>query len=291
MRNRFIILLCIALSLLTVGCVEDPLDSEQYKKLVYLVGAVDELQTKDIYYTSEEEQDTYIAVAVGGSLPTTSDVTVSLAEWDEAIEKYNKKYIASGKPKYHKLLPEFYSVPNMDCIISAGETYARIPIKIRAHELDPDSLYMLSFKIESSSNEISDPDQVLLFSFQMKNRFSGTYKLSIKKTEWFNGGVVGTPSLITSIRQLKAIDENTIRYFNLADSEDLSKIAESCLKISVNSIDNTLTIEGWDQLVISQGGGKYDPIKQTFDIWYVYSFDGKDYKVEGTLTNIEMIKE
>lgn len=280
-------LLCL---FLLAGCLEYPINDEQYKKQVYLVGAVDELQTKVIKFTAEEAEETYIAAATGGSLRIDEDVKVTIAEDDEAIERYNKKYITGNKPLYHKLLPTQYSVPTMGCVIKAGDIYARIPLKIRAKELHCDSLYMLSFKIASASCEISKPDTTLLVTFKMENEYSGSYKMAMNKIELKDGLPVGKPSLVNSIRMLKAIDENTVRLFNLADIEENKNIAASCLSLTVNPQDYTVEIKAWDKLNLLGGSGVYDPLKKVYSVSYQYNSGDQIFQVTGTITVNEEVK-
>lgn len=275
---------------LFVSCVEYPIDNEQYKKQVYLVGAIDELQTKEIQFTGQEDEETYISAATGGSSRIEQDVQVTIVEDDEAIGRYNKKYITGNKPRYHKLLPTQYRVPTMGCVIKAGDIYARIPLVIRSKELHCDSLYMLSFKISSASCEISKPDTTLLVTFKMKNEYSGSYKTMMNKVELKNGIPVGKPALINSIRTLKAIDENTVRMFNLADLEENKNIAVSCLTLSVNPKDNMVEIKSWDKLKILEGSGTYDSVKKMYSVNYQYKSGDQIFQVTGTIAINKDIK-
>lgn len=288
MKNFIYLLTASGILLSLIGCVENPLKDEQYVKKVFIVGAADEVQTKEIYYTSDEEQETYISVGVGGSLLIDSDVQFALAEADEFIDEYNERYISGENPRYHKINEGLYSVPSMSGTIKAGETYARVPIKIKAHELECDSLYMLSFKLASASCEISKPDTILLFTFNMVNRYSGNYQLQAITQELQDGQPVGDPSMVASVRTLKAIDEYEVRFFNLATIEENRNIASSCIRMKINPEDNTLSMSGWDKLEVLSSEGVYDPETKGFTFKYVYrDTDGKTYSVDGTLKQLE----
>lgn len=288
MKNIFIIFTASLFLLSLTGCVENPLEEEQYVKKVFIVGAADEVQTKNVYFTSDEEQETYISIGVGGSLVIDSDVQFTLEEADEAIDDYNKRYIGEGQPRYHKIDGGLYNVPSMSGAIKAGNTYARVPIKIKARDLHCDSLYMLSFKLGSASCEISKPDTILLFTFNMVNHYSGNYQLSAFKQELQDDQPVGTPSMVASVRTLKAIDEYELRFFNLATVEENMNIASSCIRMKINPEDNTLSMSGWDRLEVLSSEGVYDPETKGFTFKYVYrDTDGKTYSVDGTLKQLE----
>lgn len=270
------------------SCIEDPLEKEQYMKKVFIVGAADEIQQKDIYFTADEEQETYISIGVGGSQVIDSDVHFTLEEVDEAIGIYNEKYVGVGNPQYHKIEEGVYQIPSMSGIVKAGDTYTRVPIKIKARELECDSLYMLSFKLASASCEISKPDTILLFTFRMVNAYSDNYQLSMIKQELQDGTPVGNPSMVASVRNLKAIDEHEVRFFNLATIEENQNISNSCIRMKINPEDNTLTLSGWDKLDVLSSEGKYDPEQKSFQMKYVYKdFDGKVYSVDGSLKQLK----
>ena len=68
--------LCLSFSLLVLAScnVENPIDGEQYIKQVYLVGAYDKLQGKEVAYGSERE--IFVSVAIGGTVSLDHDVTI-----------------------------------------------------------------------------------------------------------------------------------------------------------------------------------------------------------------------
>lgn len=286
MKNKvFKIVSLLALPLMTLtGCYEEVVDEEQYQKEVYIVGAIDMVQTVEIKY-SEEIQDTYIPVAVGGTRPTDRDITVTMTEQDEAIDYYNEKYIAESKTKYQKLESSLYSIPSPTVVLPTGATYARFPVQVKTAELDCDLLYALTFKIASVSEyAINKSDSVLILSFKLTNDYSGSYQMDATKTEQV-AGAKGTT--LNMVRELTAINQNTVRIFNQTAEEEANR-ANSCFTIKVNS-DNSLTIEKWANSTISQGGGTYDPETKVYEFWYDYTENGKVFKVEGTLTYIPAV--
>ena len=138
-------------AMLLISCNEEnPLENEQYIKQVYIVGAYDIVQKFDVPY-GEEPQNTYIAVATGGSLNIDQNVDVTFTHNDATIDWYNNKYIIDAPVKYRKLENEFCVFPSMTTTIEAGQVYGRLPFSIKSSGLHCDSLYALTFKIESVS--------------------------------------------------------------------------------------------------------------------------------------------
>ena len=81
---------CLAVILMTVGCSEDlPINEEQYKKVVYLTRAIDEVKNEYVNYAYDRDT-VYISVSVGGTTHTDRDTRVTFREDDEAIARYNK---------------------------------------------------------------------------------------------------------------------------------------------------------------------------------------------------------
>lgn len=286
MKNRIFIILGIwvlPLIILT-ACYEEVVDTEQYQKEVYIVGAIDMVQTVKVKY-SNEIQETYVPIAVGGTLFTDRDITVTMTEHDEAIDFYNEKYIAESKTKYQKLDPSLYSIPSQTVVLPAGATYTRFPVNVKTADLDCDLLYAMTFKIASVSEyTINKSDSVLILSFKLTNDYSGSYQLDATKTEQV-AGAKGTA--LNMVRELTAINENTVRLFNQTAEEEANR-GTSCFTIKVNP-DNSLTIEKWANSTISQGGGTYDPESKMYKLWYDYTENGKIFRVEGKLTYIPVV--
>ena len=89
--------LCLSFSLLVLAScnVENPIDGEQYIKQVYLVGAYDKLQGKEVAYGSERE--IFVSVAIGGTVSLDHDVTIRLEQADYInIDNYNKKNVVGA---------------------------------------------------------------------------------------------------------------------------------------------------------------------------------------------------
>lgn len=283
MKSLNIITKCLFLSLIVLGCNENPIDTEQYIKQVYLVGAVDQFYTSDISY-SDQEQETFISVATGGSLNIDKDAKVTLAEADSSvIEAYNNKFTQRGAIRYQKLPSTHYSISSMNVTIKAGDVYSRIPVRIKTTGLHCDSLYVIPFKIASSDLTINKKDSVLFLSVKLINDYSGSYQLSGTVVQWLNGAASGAPSSLSIVRTLKAVDQYTVRLYNKTIVENSDNISSGCLTLNVNPTDNSVSIAGWYALNITKGGGTYDPANKTFNIWYHFMDGTTEYRVEATL--------
>ena len=278
---------------LIAGCSqENPLDEEQYYKQAYLVGADETtnmgMSVVEIPYNDDQEQETFISVATGGSLNIDHDITVTIDEAGlEPIEAYNFKYLKDDDLQYQHLKEAFYRIPHNKITLKAGEVYARMPLFLNSSALHCDSLYALTFKI----SEVSEPeelairqtDTVLIQSYTFVNQYSGTYQMEGYYYQWNDGQATGDSTSVTATRSLKAVDAGTVRLFHLAYTEARDNIGDYSLTLKVND-DNSLTVEAWDLLPVTDGGGSWSPQTGTFKVWYNYESDGTTWQFAGTFT-------
>ena len=262
----------------------DPLEKEQYQKEVYLVGAAQDVQDREISYASDGSL--YVSAAIGGTQFPDQDVqvTIGLAS-DEKMDLYNYKNFTDDDVKYQTLPTEWYNFPSWTGVIKAGDVYCRIPLTINTEKIHPDSLYVIPLKVVSTSAYSAvQKDTVLLLHPKMINDYSGSYTFEGTTWQLKNGEKVNsTASATTTIRTAKALNASTIRLFQKVVLEKIVNVAENTYNIRVNA-DNTLTITGYDKLAITDGGGTYDPEALVFTFWYTYTEGGKEYRTEATLT-------
>lgn len=64
--------------------VSDPMASEQYKKMIYMVGANSKVSTFELPYG--DAQNAFVSLAASGSKKTDKDVKITLKSNDELIE-------------------------------------------------------------------------------------------------------------------------------------------------------------------------------------------------------------
>lgn len=285
-NNLFIFLMLSTATAFISSCEpqSDPLTHEQYKKEVYLVGAAQDIQDKEVAYNGDGSL--YVSVAIGGTQFPSEDVQVTIGRAsDDKMKLYNYKNFSADDVKYQTLPTDWYEFPSLTGTIKAGEAYCRIPLKLKTNMLHPDSLYVIPLKVVSTNAYSAvDKDTVLLVHPKMGNDYSGSYTFEGATWQMINGQKdTNSASVITTLRNATALDASTIRLFNKVVAEKIGNVASSTYNIRVNS-DNTLTITPYDQLGITAGGGTYNPVKKSFKLWYTIEENGRTYRTEATLT-------
>lgn len=272
------------LTLLGVGCDEKlPMDESLYPETVYLVGAINPIINKDL--NIGYEQDTvYVSVAISGTQSLDRDVTVGLEEFPSAIKRYNDRQLGANDVLYQNLAKNIYSFPQEYATVQKGSTYGTYPVYVKPGTLHIDSLYMISLKLNSTSDyELTKKDTVLLVKFNMMNKYSGLYYMDavIKNTENESDSVsYKTARTLQSVK-----DGNTVRMYH-EKNEWVKGGADYrpgyCFNITVKP-DNTLSLSPWDKFQIIDGGGSYDKEFKAYKIWYTFKENGVVKKVRGFL--------
>lgn len=275
-------ILCITAILMVVGCSDTlPINEEQYKKLVYLTRAIDEVKNEYVNYAYDRDT-VYISVSVSGTLRTDHDIRVTFREDNEAIVRYNKRNLSATDIQNQHLPAAAYEYPQEDIVIKAGENTAIYPVYIYPQNLHCDSLYMIPVSIASvSAYEMkTEIDTVLLAKINMVNNYSGKYYMrgSIINIETEHKQSYDMP------RSLVATNKNSVRMYHEAP-ETKNYLQSSTITISVND-DKSLAFASWDNFQISGGGGAYLPKMNLFDLWYEYTSEGVNYRVEGYLYEV-----
>lgn len=284
LNNTRYLFICTFLLLLVSCNVENPIDGEQYIKQVYLVGAYDKLQEKQVAYGGDGE--IFVAVAIGGSFALDHDVTVRLEEADRInVDNYNKKNVVGDDVPYEVMPKELYNIHSLEGTIKAGEEYVRIPIHINVDQVNCDKRYVIPLRLaEVSDYEVNPYDTVLMVKPQMINDYSGTYLLSGTSVRYENGEpIVSETSSLNTPRTMAAVDQYTVRLFHKAESEELKNADKAAMKLIVNPVDNSISIEAWKNLSVLKSGGVYNPQAETFKVWYHYIENGKEYRLEATI--------
>lgn len=275
--------LCFMAVFVIAGCSEFPINEEQYDRIIYLSRANIDL-VKDEYVNYAQEKDTlYVSVSISGSHYPDKDIQITLQEEEGAIDKYNKENLSASAILNRHLPQSAYEYPQTNVTIKAGQATGLYPIYIYPEKLHCDSLYMLPFSIESVSSyeKRTKIDTVLLVRIKLLNEYSGDY--------YMNGTMKnlntksGAPYLIH--RTLTATNGNTVRLFHDAN-ENLDNLQSKTMTLTVNEQDHTVTMASWNKFELKEGGGTYLPDLQLYDIWYEYTQDGVDYRVEGFLYKI-----
>lgn len=286
MKNNKILYPIILLSIVFGSCnYENPLDTEQYVKTVYLIGASNNLQTKTLSYSSEP-QNTFISVGVSGSLLIENDVTVGLSSQNSVIGWYNTKFkYLPTDLKYQKLDENFYNIPSYNVTLEAGNSYAKLPIEVTTEGMHCDSLYALTFKIDSSSDYmVNKTDSALILAFNLVNDYSGNYIFNgIRQQLDGSGNVTGLTSISNTLRTFKATDENSVRFYHEQQAETVANIKNYGIVLKMNA-NNNVSVTAWEEFDLVDGTCTYNPSSKVYDISYTYHLNGNTYRMVGTFT-------
>lgn len=273
----------MATILVLAGCnTENPIDTEQYFKQVYIVDAVDDMVTREINF-ADTETEIFASVAAGGSLNADRDVTIRLTEDREGISIYNRANLSVNDIRYQPLPANAYSFVSDEAVIKKGNVYALFPILVKPASLHCDSLYTIPLKIASTSDYvINKKDSVLLLSVKLINNYSGQYYSYGTKTAVETNAVAS----FGLFRTLTAVDKNTVRFYHEV-TEGITNIATSGITFSINS-DNSLSVNAWDSFILIKGGGIYEPQSNIFTYWYTYINNNVEYRIDGMFTQSYM---
>lgn len=282
--NKILYPILLLLVVLSSCSYENPLDREQYKKTLYLIGASSNLVTKELAY-SNEPQEGFITVGVSGSLLIDENVDVSLESHNSVIDWYNKKFkFLATDIKYQGLVASAFEVPSYAVTLQRGDAYARIPFKVKTENLECDSLYAITFKIASSHGyEINQKDSALIVSFNLVNNYSGNYIFKGLRHELNSDNEVVSSTSITILRKLKATKEGAVRFYNGQQAETVANIKEHAVVLQVNA-DNSVNVSAWEDFDLIDGACSYNESSRVFNVDYKYNQDGKTYRMVGTFT-------
>jgi len=287
--NKLFYLICLLVFGLLIACQKNPLDTEQYFKQIYIVGALDIVKSFDVPYANTP-QEAYISIATGGSQNIDRDVKVTLTHSDEMIDWYNNKYMIDAPIKYQKLDEQYYNIPSLTTVIKAGHVYERLPFFVHTEGLSCDSLYALTFKIKSVSDyQMNKKDTVLILNLNFVNDYSDTYQMTAIKYILDAEGKETAPTAINIQRTLKAVDENSVRFINEAIAEPSMSQDRTTY---FNNIDNNsvvfteigeglFAVTGWKNLDIRSGSAEYKDDCFTFS--FDYSVGSQLFRLRGTL--------
>lgn len=282
-NNKILYPIILLLVVLTSCDYESPLDKEQYKKTLYLIGASSNLVTKELAYSSEP-QEGFITVGVSGSLLIDKNVEVNLENHNSIIDWYNKKFkFLATDIKYRGLASSSFEVPSYTAMLKAGETYVRVPFKVKTEDMECDSLYAITFKLTSSSAgyEINQKDSALIVSFNLVNNYSGNYIFKALRHELNSSDEIVASTSITIVRTLKATEENAVRFYNDQQAETVANIKKYGVVLKVDS-NNNVNISGWDDFDLIGGTCTYNQNTKVFNVNYKYKMDNKTYQMVGT---------
>ena len=199
----------------------------------------------------------FIAASVGGSLPTTEPIVLTIVEDTDLLQSYNQTNFGTDDYRYAQLLSkDRYEVSgNMSITIPAGQREGIMPIRFRLEGLSPDSMYVIPFKVEKcSAYELNLDKSNVLYRIHFKNFWSSTKTI----TEYSHRGYrleadrldedprpIRTPTYLN--KRVYPISRNEIRLdcgikAYSADDDQLQVIPKWSILITIHN-DGSMNIE------------------------------------------------
>lgn len=291
------ILICVLFGVLLVGCEDtSPVDSEQYKKEIYLVGAYDNVWPLNVMYTGDTPSEIFITVSSSGSLNLDKDVKVELDVDEEIIHSYNELFfgILNLDKYYLPLNRERYNIPDLNNVLMEHKLgiSKNVPIFIETTGIEPDSLYVIPIQIKSVSEySVNRSGEKMLIKLNMVNAFSNQYSMEGSRIL-----TNGNPQIIQKVKNLKAVNKQSVRLFYGTENENAEKIDTQAIVLTVGETNTTegeniypVTITAWNdqKLTVKDGIGTYNAEEKTYDITYSIEIDGVKTTYEEELTLVE----
>ena len=289
--NKWI--LTLLFSLLIVACVDNPIDKEQYKKEIYLVGGYDRVLPVDVNY-SMDESEFFFTVTSSGSKNLDVDVAVSMVVDTELVDTYNQKFLGIlNKDRYFKQLDQAkFRIPSLENVVikHQEEIYARVPVFVDTQTIEPDSAYVIPVRITGVSDyEVNQSGEKMLIELKMKNKYAEAYQLNGTREEGEN-----EVRRIQKVKNLKAVSHNAVRLFYGVENELKENIMDNTLVITllddkVGDSETLFKVEvtPWADLALSEGSGTYDSQLKEFKISYKVNEGGTEVTYHETLKRNE----
>lgn len=283
-KNIFLGLILTGGMTLFAGCESnDPMSSEQYNKIIYVVGASQNVITRELKY-GETAQETFASVAISGTHMISHDVSVNLKTQNTVIGWYNNKYKYLNTDIRYQMMPEtHYSLASYSTTIKANEVYARLPVSVITEGLHCDSLYALTFAIESASDyTYNKTDSALIMSFKFVNDYSGVYLFSGARSTLNDEGEITATTLMSYNRTFTATSSDAVRFYNEQQSETITNIRDHCLVFTLSG--DQVTVSAWEDLDLINATCTYDSTNKIFTADYTYRSNDQIYQFVGTYT-------
>lgn len=273
----------LILAIIMMSCDKKPIESEQFKKMVYLVGAQNPTQQLILDY-SETEVSTFVSVATSGSLNIDRDVHVRLSSPSQIVHDYNNKFFEDDQVDLFlkPLSSSKYRFPDMENLVirSSDGVYGRQPLFVQTADLHPDSVYAIAVGIDHVSDYTINPnlDQLIL-TLKLKNKFSGNYSMTGKRKNLTSNAT----TVLQKNKVLTATGINKLRMYIGDNSENISTRNSETILLEIQA-DNSVKITSWNSLKVLNGTGVYNPLTKTLDVNYTYSINNISYQVNEVLT-------
>ena len=247
-----IFITCI-MALSIAGCNTDIIyQEEQYKTLVYLLSGSENVFAAS-YSLNKEEPVRYITIGTGGSNTNEKDITVTLEPNPVMLDKFNSLNY-NYQSEYARLLSaDRYTIDSYSVTLPANSDYhyARMPVKVRALGLSPDSIYFIPLKIKSVSNYDVNPEKSdVLFRVAIEN----DYAEQLVPTYYAKSGTMTNPTTVLSGTKLvQPLEKDKVRMFigneTYGSSTSVADIERLSVVVQIKE-DNTLLVTPYGSMEV-----------------------------------------
>lgn len=253
MKISLKIFIACVVALRLIGCNTDIIyQEEQYKTLVYLLSGSENVFATS-YTLNEEEPVRYVSIGCGGSNSNEKEITVTLEPNPAMLDKFNSLNY-NYPSEYAKLLPaERYTIDSYSVTLPANSDYhyVRMPVKVRALGLSPDSIYFIPLKIKSVSNYDVNPDKSdVLFRVAIEN----DYAEQLVPTYYAKSGTMTNPTTVLSGTKLvQPLEKDKVRMFigneTYESSTTVADIERLSIVVQIRE-DNTLLVTPYGSMEV-----------------------------------------
>jgi len=196
--------------------------------------------------------------------PRSSDLTVTVAKDDAAIQAYNDE----NGTDYEALPDSSYSFPATSFTIPAGQREAQVNVEIFTNKIDLTKPYMFAYTITDAQGvTIAENRKTTLYSILVKNQYDGLYHA----TGYFAHPTAPRP--IDRDTELSTYSANQV-------TKELGDLGSTQVILTVNA-DNTVNVTPGPgtsgttaQVHLMLGdpvyNNTYDPATKTFYLHYGY---------------------
>jgi hypothetical protein len=182
-------------------------EEELYKKVFAIVSSDSYNVFEREHDLNEPESTGYISVSMGGTNPTETDTRITFVQDPGLFNRYNKGNFDLETAYARPVPADKYTIDSYDVVIPSGKREARLPVKIRPEGLSPDSIYMISLKIDDYSHYEVNPDKAdVLYRVYIKNYYA-QQKVS---TNYSMKGVLDGGNVLSS-KQMFPLTHNSVR--------------------------------------------------------------------------------
>jgi mRNA-degrading endonuclease HigB of HigAB toxin-antitoxin module len=277
------------------ACDRDELfEREQYKNQFALLSDDGfNVFAEEFDLSKEAESTGYVVVGCGGAHEIEQEARVDMVEDLNLLFKYNRTNYDTDESKYaQKLSADKYSIDNYRITVQAGQRTGRMPIKVRADGLSPDSIYFIPLKVQTfSAYEFHPQKATILYRVLLKNYWA-TQKTV---TSYALRGVRNSVNVMGT-KQVFPVSGNKVRIMagNETFASNTNTINAGSITLEIAE-DGHVTITPWKEINVTQIDD--DPLYpntftiedtgfnyyKTFLLRYNYVFNGTTYQMQEEL--------